>query len=55
MGSWSVGAKWGELLVIQDGEVFWLDDETPHTRYWRSQAVAATTNGAQAKDIIYRS
>lgn len=41
VGVGAVGAKWEELLVIQDGAVFWLDDDTPHTRYWRRHAVAA--------------
>ena len=35
-----LGAKWEELLVIQDGRVSWLDDDTPHVRYWRSHGVA---------------
>ncbi len=38
LGKGDVGAKWEELLVIQNGEVFWLDDETPHMRYWRANA-----------------
>lgn len=39
LGKDGVGAKWEELLVVQDGEVFWLDDDTPHMRWW-------TANGA---------
>jgi hypothetical protein len=35
LGKGDVGAKWEELLVVQDGEVFWLDDDNPHMRYWR--------------------
>jgi hypothetical protein len=34
LGKGDVGAKWEELLVIQDGAVFWLDDDNPHMRYW---------------------
>ncbi len=40
VGKGDLGAKWEELLVIQRGEVRWLDDDTPHTRYWRKHAVA---------------
>jgi hypothetical protein len=40
-GRGDVGAKWEELLVIQDGAVFWLDDDNPHMRYWRAHAVNA--------------
>jgi len=40
MGRGALGAKWEELLVIQDGAVFWLDDDSPHMRYWRSHGVA---------------
>lgn len=36
LGKGDVGAKWEELLVVQDGEVFWLDDDNPHMRYWRA-------------------
>jgi hypothetical protein len=36
LGLGEVGAKWEELLVIQDGAVFWLDDDNPHLRYWRA-------------------
>jgi hypothetical protein len=35
-GKGDIGAKWEELLVIQNGDVYWLDDDTPHIRYWRS-------------------
>lgn len=41
LGKDGVGAKWEELLVVQDGEVFWLDDDTPHMRYWKAQRVDA--------------
>lgn len=41
LGKGAVGAKWEELLVIQDGQVFWLDDDVPHMRYWRSHGGGA--------------
>lgn len=41
LGKGEVGAKWEELLLIQDGEVRWLDDDTPHMRWWRANGVAA--------------
>jgi Metallopeptidase family M24 len=40
VGKGVLGAKWEELLVIQDGAVSWLDDDSPHTRYWRRHGVA---------------
>lgn len=29
------GAKWEEILVIDNGRARWLDDEPPHVRQWR--------------------
>lgn len=29
-----VGAKWEEILVIEDGNARWLDDSPPHVRQW---------------------
>ena len=29
-----VGAKWEEILVIEDGTARWLDDNVPHVRQW---------------------
>jgi len=34
-GCGPVGAKWEEILVIQDGEAWWLDDTPPHVRQWQ--------------------
>lgn len=34
-GCGPVGAKWEEILVIEDGRARWLDDEPPHVRQWR--------------------
>jgi len=28
------GAKWEEILVIQDGQADWLDDKLPHVEKW---------------------
>ncbi len=33
-GKDGVGAKWEEILVIQDGRAAWLDDDVPHVRQW---------------------
>ena len=33
-GCGDVGAKWEEILVIEDGKARWLDDEPPHIRQW---------------------
>jgi hypothetical protein len=30
----SVGAKWEEILVIEDGQARWLDERPPHVRQW---------------------
>jgi len=34
-GRGAIGAKWEEILVVQDGRARWLDDETPNVRQWR--------------------
>ncbi|MEM7358317.1 MAG: M24 family metallopeptidase [Pseudomonadota bacterium] len=34
-GLGAVGAKWEEILVIDDGEAYWLEDEPPHVRQWQ--------------------
>ena len=34
-GDGPVGAKWEEILVIENGKAHWLDDDTPHMRQWR--------------------
>lgn len=34
-GAGEVGAKWEEILVIENGRARWLDDEPPHGRQWR--------------------
>jgi len=39
LGKGGVGAKWEELLLIQDGEVRWLDDDVPHVRRWKANGI----------------
>lgn len=34
LGDGDVGAKFEELLVVTDDDVFWLDDDLPHVRRW---------------------
>lgn len=34
----AVGAKWEELLVIDEGGARWLDDDLPHVRRWHDAA-----------------
>jgi hypothetical protein len=34
-GDGPTGAKWEEILIIQDGHARWLDDEPPHVKQWR--------------------
>ncbi len=47
-GAGPIGAKWEEILVIQDGKAFWLDDEPPHVRQW-AQITAGTNYRPQNK------
>jgi hypothetical protein len=37
-GSDVVGAKWEEILVIENGRARWLDDSPPHVRQWANIA-----------------
>lgn len=41
-GAGDVGAKWEEILVIEDGRARWLDDEPPHVRQWRNIGAGAS-------------
>ena len=34
-GRGDVGAKWEEILVIEQGRARWLDECPPHVRQWR--------------------
>jgi Xaa-Pro aminopeptidase len=38
-----VGAKWEEMLVVDDEGARWLDDDLPHVRRWRRPRVATGT------------
>jgi Xaa-Pro aminopeptidase len=36
LGKDAVGVKWEEILVVpEEGEAYWLDDDLPHVRRWR--------------------
>jgi len=34
-GDGPTGAKWEEILVIENGKARWLDDEPPHVQQWK--------------------
>jgi hypothetical protein len=34
------GAKFEDILVVQDGQAYYLDDDLPHTRRWRANGIA---------------
>jgi hypothetical protein len=34
-GDGPTGAKWEEILIIENGKARWLDDEPPHVKQWR--------------------
>lgn len=36
-----VGAKWEEILLIEDSKARWLDDESPHVHQWSQIAAGA--------------
>jgi Xaa-Pro aminopeptidase len=42
-----VGAKWEEILVVEEQRAYWLDDDLPHVHRWRPSAPprAAGANG----------
>jgi len=39
LGLRGIGAKFEEYLVVTDGDVFWLDDDLPHTRRWTARGI----------------
>lgn len=49
IGKNGIGAKWEEILVITDSTAYWLDDDLPHVRFWKSKTTKAvvTTTGKQ--------
>ena len=42
----SMGVKWEELLVVDDADAFWLDDDLPHVRRWRDAGADAEAGAA---------
>jgi len=46
-GFGAVGAKWEEILVIENGQARWLDDTPPHVQQWQ-QIVAGKAYGPNA-------
>jgi Xaa-Pro aminopeptidase len=36
LGKGPIGAKWEELLVVTADDAYWLDDDLPHVRRWRT-------------------
>lgn len=46
LGFRDVGAKWEELLVVTDRDAYWLDDDVPHVRRWRSRGLLGPTRKA---------
>lgn len=51
LGFREVGAKWEELLVVtDDGDAHWLDDDVPHVRRWQQRGLwPAPKAGVKAK------
>ncbi len=37
LGFRGVGVKWEELLVVTEDDAYWLDDDLPHVRRWRTE------------------
>ncbi len=46
-GDGPVGAKWEEILVIENGRAYWLGDDLPHVRQW-AQIAAGQSYGPRA-------
>jgi hypothetical protein len=42
LGFHGVGVKFEEVLVVTEDDAYWLDDDLPHVRRWRSAAVAVS-------------
>ena len=45
IGRDGVGAKFEELLVVTDDEVYWLDDHLPHRRRWAAAGYPTGSDG----------
>lgn len=41
-----VGAKWEELLVIEEHRAYWLDDDLPHVRRWQRTRAGGDVSAA---------
>jgi Xaa-Pro aminopeptidase len=41
------GAKFEEILVVQDGEAYYLDDDLPHTRRWKQARGKRSANSTR--------
>jgi len=41
LGLGPIGAKWEELLVVDESGARWLDDDLPHVRRWEARRAAA--------------
>jgi Xaa-Pro aminopeptidase len=41
LGFYGVGVKFEELMVVTEDDAFWLDDDLPHVKRWRSAELAA--------------
>ena len=39
LGFRGVGAKFEELLVVTESDVYWLDDDVPHVRRWQQRGL----------------
>lgn len=50
-GLGAVGAKWEEILLIEDGEARWLDDKPPHVRQWAQIAGGYDYRPAQSQAV----
>ena len=48
LGFRGVGAKWEELLVITEDDAFWLDDDVPQVRRWKSRGLWPADVGRKA-------
>ncbi len=41
-----IGAKWEEILVVEDRKAWWLDDDLPHVRRWQASNEPPRAAGA---------
>lgn len=50
LGFRGIGVKWEELLVVTDDDAYWLDDDLPHVRRWRTDA-SARPSGRAGREV----